>query len=209
MGADERSLQGLIDHLGLSSQEAAKLIGLPGNAIGREATRRPYASLQGAVERLAALARQVDRWVAAEIDRLRQTAGDHPLGETRLLIYRRDEDIPVWAALRPASVHRVAMAKIAAAFPGAPPALIVFESHVYFDWLQGRDDTPETRRDWAAQAPGARKFYFKIDGAFSSSAAPQHHGGLRLRRRRPTAAKPPTAQTEQGESEKTRLGRPA
>ena len=209
MDGDERSLQGLIDHLGLSLQEAAKLIGLPGNAIGRETRRRPYASLQSGAERLAALAREVDKWVVAEIDRLRRAAGDRPPGEIRLLIYRRDEDIPAWTELRLASVHRVAMAKIAAAFPDRPTALIVFESNVYFDWLQGRDDTPEARKNWAARAPWDRKFYFKIDGAFSSSAAPQHHQGPRLRRRRSAAAQAPIAKIDQGEPEERRLGHSA
>jgi len=106
-----------------------------------------------------------------------------------------------------ASVHRVAMAKIAAAFPDRPTALIVFESIAYFDWLRDRGDTPEARREWATRAPGDRKFYFKIDGAFSSSAAPRNREGprLRLRRRRSTAAKAPIAQGEQLEPEGSRL----
>ena len=54
---------------------------------------------------------------------------------------------------------------------------------------------------------GDRKFYFKIDGAFSSSAAPRNREGprLRLRRRRSTAAKAPISQGEQLEPEGSRL----
>ena len=205
MGRDGRSIQSLIDDLGLSLSEAAALIGVPGSALGR-AAHRPYAPLQTAAERLAIMASQVDNWVAIEIDRIRRVASEQSSSDMRLLIYRRDEDLPAWSELRFASVHRVAMAKVAAAFPDRPTVLIVFDGGAYFDWLQGRRDDPEARKDWAAQAAANRRFYFKIDGAFTSSGAGakrrnREASEFRLRRRRSRTAKasmrekgPPAAQ---------------
>jgi hypothetical protein len=193
MGGDERSIQSLIDDLGISLLEAAALIGVPGSALGR-AAHRPYAPLQAAMERLAIMASQVDNWVAAEIDRIRHAASEQSSNDIRLLIYRRDEDLPAWSELRFASVHRVAMAKIAAAFPEKPAVLIVFEGGAYFDWLRGRRDDPDARKDWAAQAAVDRRFYFKIGGAFASSGAGakrrnREASEFRLRRRRSRTAK--------------------
>ena len=209
MGGDENDLRGLIKQLGLSLQEAAALAGLPGGAISRDPGRRSYAPLLIAAQRLASLAREIDRWVAAEIDKIRQSAAFQSAGEIRLLIYRRDEDLPAWTECRFASIHRVAMAKIAAAFPDRPTALIVFERDAYFRWLAGGPDAPDARATWAAQAAKDRKFYFKIGGAFASSAATgqsREAPRFRLRRRRPRAAKTSVARSTSRESDGKGLG---
>jgi hypothetical protein len=197
---DDDAIHNLMDHLGLSAKEAAMLIGLPIKAIVAGFSRRSYAPPDAARQKLATLARQADAFVASEIRQVERDCAKKLSSEVRLLIYRTDEDMPPWIALPFASVHRVAMARVAARLHEQHASLVVFEPASYRDWLRERDDNPVNRTAWAARVSHGQKFYFKLDGKFLNSAL-AHRGDeipkTRARRRRVQRGRisPPAAES--------------
>jgi hypothetical protein len=184
-GVDE--IHGLIDHLGLSSKEASTLVGLPIRAVVAGFSRRSYAPTDAAKQKLATLASQVDVFVATETRDIERRCSKNLSSEVRLLIYRNDQDLPPWIDLPFASVHRVAMARVAARLHEQHASLVVFEPASYSDWLRDRDDNADNRNAWAGRMSNGQKFYFKLDGKFLNSAL-AHRGDelpkTRARRRR-------------------------
>jgi hypothetical protein len=187
MDDGDDAIHGMIDHLGLSSKEASVLIGLPVKAIVSGFSRRSYAPPAAAKQKLTTLAGRVDAFVAAELSEVERRCLKDSSGEPRLLIYRNDEDLPPWVDLPFASVHRVAMARVAARLHEQHASLVVFEPGSYRAWLRERDDNPDNRSAWAARVFHGQKFYFKLDGKFLNSAL-AHRGDelprTRARRRR-------------------------
>ncbi len=187
MDDGDDAIHGLIDYLGLSSKEASLLIGLPVKAIAAGFSRRSYAPPEAAKQKLAALAGEVDAFVATELADIERQSAKKFAGEPRLLIYRSDEDLPPWVDLPFASVHRVAMARVAARLHEQHASLVVFEPASYRAWLRERGDTSDNRSAWAARVFHGQKFYFKLDGKFLNSAL-AHRGDepakTRARRRR-------------------------
>lgn len=167
------TLQGLISYLGLSSRETAQLLGIGEAALSRKlAGKERYDVREDEVATLARLAETVDQMVeraSAQISAFirqhveRQSATDEQ-GETidvPLLIYRHDADMPPWAGLPFASVHRVAVARISRKIE-PHGRLVLFDRASYNEWRGLRDDTQDVRAEWAGFQP-QKRFAFKLD----------------------------------------------
>jgi transcriptional regulator with XRE-family HTH domain len=152
---DRYNLRDLIRSLGLSLPEAASYIGISRGRLSRTLAARPEQfEVQEVLAKLAALAVAVDGMVESETERVRRLRKTHrpnntPVPEVKLLIYRRNEDLPPWFEFAFASVHRAAVARIART-RGCRASLVAFERDAYLKWLGLGCDNAEAHADSAA-----------------------------------------------------------
>lgn len=183
MNVDRASLQGLIDYLGLSIKEAAAIIGIGHDALSRKLQgRERYEVREGEIAKLAELAETVDKMVDGSLNKIREVLARHPVetdhaapddppwetDRIHLLIYRHDDDLPPWAGLPFASVHRKATARIARGLRRVD--LVTFDRERYHHWLGLAADTQESRADWAAREPTGRRFALDLGPNYIGAA---------------------------------------
>ena len=159
------ALMGLIAHLGISQAEAAKIIGIDVTTLSRKlAGAERYEVRDKDLEALQALAGQIDQFVERAIEfTTRQMAEAEPETPSDfsagfagakiygLSVYRKDEDVPPWVGGL-ASVHRMAMTRLAAALRKSEidARLIAFDPVKYKAWLGSRSDDRQAREEWVA-----------------------------------------------------------
>lgn len=167
---DRGRLQTLITQLGLTQREAASIIGVSHEALSRKlAGKDRYEVREEEIEALSRLKADVDRMVVQSVHHLASALANEPPENDewwpiRLLIYRDDADLPATSGLPFASVHRVAVSRIAEheALRGRAVA-IMFDRDQYTDFLAGRRDTPDLRGEWAASQQAGPRFSFKLN----------------------------------------------
>ena len=137
----------LLDATGLSQSEAARLIAVEDRTLRRwlEGQRAVPADV---IERLTALSDALDRAASEAVKMI-----DEADGPVALLLYRRDEDVPDWAGLPSASVHRSMMRRV---FEQRRDRvlLVMFDAAQYRAWLGRRQDNTQHRAAWAALQTG-------------------------------------------------------
>lgn len=187
MSEPRAALLGLINYLGLSLGEAAGLIGIGHDTLSKKlAGKGRYDVRNSEIETLRQLADTVDRMVSGAVVQIERLCERRPPGvegdpEICLLIYRHDPDLPAWAGLPHASVHRLSMARIARTLGAVQ--LVTFDRDSYDAWRGSRSDDQQTRSDWAADRrrdrPGAISLKWRrtvpemVSGPPAADAAPR------------------------------------
>lgn len=142
---DRRALLALLlSSTGLSQTEAARYLHVEDRTV-RRWLNGDRETPEDAIADLALLSAKLDRDAEQEIKLL----DEQPKSErVRLLIYRRDDDLPGWTGLPTASCYLAMMRRIFAARPERVTA-VAFEREAYRRWLNGRKDTQAMRDTFA------------------------------------------------------------